>query len=194
MNKLIFAFIFIILFINVYTSTDESKSNENLSCEDSTSSTELTEDDCKNLSTVDDTIYECSFNSENHSCFVTNKSECEKNTKTKTSRRMLSSTELTENKCKNMNTSNDTIYICTVSSDKKSCEQKPKPQSECYLKKSSSKLNPVLIEEDCEDLNTSDNTAYICALRDDEVSCFEKVNSNYLKLATALFLCLFLFI
>ena len=107
---------------------------------------------------------------------------------------MLSSSELTENECKQLNTTNDTRYICTLSSDKKNCEEIEKPQSECYFKKSSSKLSPELIEEDCEDLKTSDDNKYTCVLREDELGCFEKLNSNYLKQATTLILCLFLFI
>ena len=250
MNKLIFAFIFIILLINAYASNGESECQQKKINEDSTtipnstnlteddckglkthndtlykcslnsdkkscgeveksecekktkteisrrmlSSTNLTEDDCKGLKTHNDTLYKCSLNSDKNSCVEVEKSECDKKTKAKTSRRMLSSAELTENECKNMKTSNDTEYICTVSSDKKSCEETSKPPSECYKQKSSSTLSPELIEEDCEDLNTSDNTKYICALRIDELSCFEKVNSNYLKLAITLFLCLFLFI
>ena len=104
MNKLIFAFIFIILFINAYTSTDESECKLSLTkiINIILSSTELTEDDCKELKTVDDTIYKCSLSSDKKSCLEVEKSTCEKKIITETSRRMLSRLELNEDDCKTL--------------------------------------------------------------------------------------------
>ena len=306
MNKLIFAFIFIFLFINAYTSTDESACTLKKIDEQSRrilSSMELTEDDCKTLATVNDTVYKCSLNLDKKSCLEVEKSDCEKkiildssrrilaslelteddcktlqtsdsskftcavsndkqkcvetpseciskvivqnsrrlstdtelteadcktlnttdNNKYKctlssdkkscvqeeivvakseclkltiidSSRRILSSTELTEADCEILTTSDDTKYICTLSTDKKKCEEAPIPPSECLSMTLSRRLSSELTEEDCEFLETSDDTIYICALSEDGTHCVEKEDSNYLKLTTTLILCLFLFI
>ena len=120
MNKLFFSFISIILLINAYTSTDKSVCELKKINENSTTipNVILNESDCIGLKTSNDTIYKCSLSLNKTSCFEDEKSDCEKKTKTETSRRMLSSSELTENECKQLKTSNDTEYICTVNSDK----------------------------------------------------------------------------
>ena len=160
--------------------------------------TELTEADCKTLNTTDNNKYKCTLSSDKKSCvqeeIVVAKSECLNKTIIDSSRRILSSTELTEADCEILTTSDDTKYICTLSTDKKKCEEAPKPLSECLSMTLSRRLSSELTEEDCEFLETSDDTIYICALSEDGTHCVEKENSNYLKLATTLILCLFLFI
>ena len=160
--------------------------------------TELTEADCKTLNTTDNNKYKCTLSSDKKSCvqeeIVVAKSECLKMAIIDSSRRILSSTELTEADCEILTTSDDTKYICTLSTDKKKCEEAPIPLSECLSMTLSRRLSSELTEEDCEFLETSDDTIYICALSEDGTHCVEKENSNYLKLATTLILCLFLFI
>ena len=128
MNKLIFAFIFIILFINANTINDESECTLRKIDEQSRRiliSTELTEDDCKILATVNDTEYKCSLSLDKKSCVEVEKSACEKKIITETSRRILKSLELTEDDCKTLQTSDSSKFTCTVGTDKQKCVETP---------------------------------------------------------------------
>ena len=91
-------------------------------------STELSEEICRQLETSDNTIYKCYYDEKAKRCDETFlESEC-KSKRPSTSSRRLSS-ELTENDCKNLKTSDDNKYKCVINSSKTKCEEVSKEGS-----------------------------------------------------------------
>ena len=156
----------------------------------------LTEDDCKNLKTSDDSKFQCILAVDEIYCVETTKnpssstvSQCT----TKYSSRRLSS-DLTEEDCSILSTSNNYIYKCVLNSNKNNCKEAVR--SECektyyYYRRLESE---ELTNENCEDLETSDDRKYICVVNEDGTGCEEMENSNYLKYTITLILCLLLFV
>ena len=191
MNKLIFTFIFIILILNAYSSTDTSECLET-QLEDENSrrrlSTGYTEEYCNLLNTTNNTIFTCVLSADQKSC--TEKSECQLSTYD--SRRRLS-TDF-EEVCYYLYTSNFQ-FKCVPNNRKDGCIEVHK--SKCELATIDSinrRLSSEITDEDCEYFETSDDSIYICVANEDGTGCEEMENSNYLKFSTTLILCLLLFI
>ena len=113
------------------------------------------------------------------SVYTSSESECtlkKINEINEDSRRILSSTELSEEDCNPLRTSDDTIYKCTVSNDKTNCIETAR-FSECiseYNPAYSRRLsNDDLEKEDCEHLKTSNDTAFECIVSQDKKTCIE---------------------
>ena len=115
MSKIIFTFLFMIIITNVYTSGDSECINRG-----STSRRLSTDVDCTTLRTSDNTL-KCIFSPSQEICIEIDKdkSEC---TSKRVSRR-LATTELYDDDCEPLLTSDDNKYICVASDDGKSCKE-----------------------------------------------------------------------
>ena len=114
MSKIIFTFLFMIIITNVYTSGDSECINQG-------SSRRLSTDfDCTRLE-VSDNTKKCIFSPSQEKCIEIDKdkSEC---TSQRVTRR-LSTTELDDDDCEPLITSDDNKYICVASDDGKSCKE-----------------------------------------------------------------------
>ena len=156
----------------------------------------LTEGDCKDLKTSDDNKFKCILGEDETYCMETTKNPSSSTVNqctTKYSSRRLSS-DLTEEDCSILSTSNNYLYKCVLNSNKNNCKEALR--SECektyyfYRRLESEELT----NEVCEDLETSDDSKYICVVNEDGTGCKEMENSNYLKYTTTLILCLLLFV
>ena len=114
MSKSLFTILFMIIIANVYTSGASD-------CIQSASTRRLsTEKDCSNLETSDDSM-KCIYSPSKKTCIEIDKDESEC-TSRKISRR-LSATELFDDDCEPLTTSDDNKYICVASDDGKSCKE-----------------------------------------------------------------------
>ena len=132
----------------------------------------------KQLKTSDDSIFECELNNEGDACEEIEKtSECVQTKLTDGSRRRLS-TDLTEDDCKALATTNNTKFICKLNSNKDRCIEIRK--SECIVTTSGSsrRLSTDLTEEDCKKKKTSDDTIYKCVLNKQKNGCDEAIISR----------------
>ena len=117
MSKRIFTILFMIIIANVYTSADSDCTKSASSASSRRLSTDL---DCSSLETSDDSK-KCIYSPSQQTCIEIDigESEC---TSRKISRR-LSASELFDDDCEPLTTSNDNKYICVASDDGHSCKE-----------------------------------------------------------------------
>ena len=156
----------------------------------------LTEDDCKDLKTSDDNKFKCILGEDKTYCMETIKSPSSSTVSqctTKYSSRRLSS-DLTEEDCSILSTSNNFLYKCVLNSNKNNCKEVVRSECEKTYYYNRRLESEELTNEACGDLKTSDDSKYICVVNEDGTGCEEMENSNYLKYTTTLILCLLLFV
>ena len=120
MNKIIFAFLLMIIIANVYTSTPCSEAGKTGPDRRLSTTTEFTNSFCRQYDDADSNKI-CVANEARTACIEVASSECNK--KVLPSSRRLSTTELTDDDCEPLKTSNDKKYICVASDDGQSCEE-----------------------------------------------------------------------
>ena len=114
MSKIIFTFLFMIIITNVYTTGDSDCINQG-------SRRRLSTDvDCTSLGVSDDSK-KCIFSPSEEICIEIDKDKSECTSKKVT--RRLSTTELDDDDCEPLLTSDDKKYICVASDDGKSCKE-----------------------------------------------------------------------
>ena len=117
MNKIIFAFLLMIIISNVYTSTPCVEAGKDTGRR---LSSDFTNSFCRRY-TDTETNKICVANEAKTACIEVESSECYE--KVVTSARRLATTELTDDDCEPLKTSNDKKYICVASDDGQSCEE-----------------------------------------------------------------------
>ena len=120
MNKIIFAFLLMIIIANVYTSTSCVEAGKNDPARRLSTTTEYSNSFCREFDTEDENKI-CVANEAKTACIEVVSSECYE--KVLPSSRRLSTTELTDEDCEPLKTSNDKKYICVASDDGQSCEE-----------------------------------------------------------------------
>ena len=167
MNKT-FNFVFIIILITYsYSSGDSECENYVIT---PSSRRRISTDECPLLKTSDDSKYECILNARGNGCEEREKtSDC---VQTKAGSRRRLSSELTEDICKNQETTDNTIFKCELNNEKNQCIEIP--ISECNYTTSTTDLT----EETCKKKKISDNTIYKCVLKADKKGCVETIISR----------------
>ena len=117
MSKIIFAFLLMIIIDNVYTEALCEGAGQERRLE---TETEFSNSFCRKFETVD-TNKICVANEAKTACIEVDSSECYN--KVLSNSRRLATTELTDEDCEPLKTSNDDKYICVVSDDGQSCEE-----------------------------------------------------------------------
>ena len=120
MNKIIFAFLLMIIIANVYTATLCSDAGKDNTGRRLSTTTEFTNSFCRQYDDADSNKI-CVANEARTACIEVASSECNK--KVLPSSRRLSTTELTDDDCESLKTSNDKKYICVASDDGQYCEE-----------------------------------------------------------------------
>ena len=117
MNKIIFAFLLMIIIDNVYTGALCEGAGQERRLE---TETEFSNSFCREFET-EGTNKICVANEAKTACIEVDSSECYNKVLPKS--RRLSTDELTDEDCEPLKTSNDDKYICVVSDDGQSCEE-----------------------------------------------------------------------
>ena len=204
MNKLIQLFLFVLLIIYCYTSSDSE-------CLSSANSRRLSSD-CSELSTTDDEIFECVQN--------TNLNICEEVSKCKASSMGLTTGRRLSSQCSDLPTKKDNfvcvndgdycqeVSVCKASSYQTNgrrlssdcsklktedegifqcmgedyCEEVLKPCEQIYFDENSFYLE--MMEDVCAEAETSDDKKYECVVGPDKRKCQEqKLNKNFIKIS-----------
>ena len=124
MSKIIFAFLLMIIIDNVYTGTlcEGAGAGEEggQGGQERRLATDFSNSYCRGFSTSDNKKI-CVANEAKTACIEVDSSECYN--KVLSNSRRLATTELTDEDCEPLKTSNDDKYICVVSDDGQSCEE-----------------------------------------------------------------------
>lgn len=128
-------------------------------------------DECSSLKTSDDYIYECKLNNEGDSCEESEKTSPCVQKKSSSGRRLA--TDLTDDICKVLSTTDNTKFYCKLNYYQNQCIEIP--LNECVLTTSGSsrRLSTDLTEEICNKKKTSDNSIYKCILNTRNNECEE---------------------
>ena len=119
MSKIIFAFLLMIIIANVYSETLPETTCERAGKERRLA-TDFSNSYCRAFSTSDIKKI-CVANEAKTACIEVDSSECYN--KVLSNSRRLTATELTDEDCEPLKTSNDKKYICVASDDGQSCEE-----------------------------------------------------------------------
>lgn len=129
--------------------------------------------ECNQLRTSDDSIYECKLNAEGDSCEESEKTSFCVQTRAD-SRRRLSSL-LTQEDCINKRVSDNTIYKCVLNEQMNRCVEIIISRCKSTIGR---RLNTELSEEICKELETSDNNIYRCFYNTNTNRCDETHKSE----------------
>lgn len=184
MPKSFYILLFIILIVYAYNSEVELSECLNGGSETSGRrrvSTDYSEEVCKKFNTTDNRYLVCKYDEDEPGCVEEEKnSRCVNKKVQDEERRRLSTLELSENDCKDLDTTDNTKYVCKLKEDKKRCVEELKPLSDC-LSQNSRRLSTDLTEEICNKKKTSDDTKYKCVLNKDTNTCKEEKLSDCLS-------------